>query len=170
MYAHNIVVDTAGHATLLDYGALPSDAKWTCALPMCVPGRPSGLSAQCRPPAGASFFYRPGTLPYEAQEVRAFGLFLTDLVARVQPSSHAETRRALTNIVTECLLDKPLQRPGFKALAARLADIKQVRWLPLLRLSSPSVGVAVRAACAVQTSCIWPPKRGMHDAQGVHVQ
>ena len=30
--------------------------------------------------AGASFFYRKGPIPYEAYEVRAFGLFLTDMV------------------------------------------------------------------------------------------
>ncbi|KAK9909089.1 hypothetical protein WJX75_007005 [Coccomyxa subellipsoidea] len=39
VYAHNILVDAGGHATLLDYGA--------------------------------SFFYKPGTLPYEAQELTA---------------------------------------------------------------------------------------------------
>lgn len=34
-------------------------------------------------PAGASFFYQPDTLPFEAQEVRAFGLLLADMAARI---------------------------------------------------------------------------------------
>ena len=33
--------------------------------------------------AGASFFYQPDTLPYEAQEVRAFGLLLADMAVRI---------------------------------------------------------------------------------------
>ena len=33
--------------------------------------------------AGASFFYQPDTLPFEAQEVRAFGLLLADMAARI---------------------------------------------------------------------------------------
>lgn len=33
--------------------------------------------------AGASFFYQPGGAPFEAQEVRAFGLMLADMAARI---------------------------------------------------------------------------------------
>jgi hypothetical protein len=33
--------------------------------------------------AGASFFYQLDTLPYEAQEVRAFGLLLADMAVRI---------------------------------------------------------------------------------------
>ena len=36
-----------------------------------------------KPIAGASFFYQPDTLPFEAQEVRAFGLLLADMAARI---------------------------------------------------------------------------------------
>jgi hypothetical protein len=84
------------------------------------------LISQSVYPAGASFFYRPGTLPYEAQEVRAFGLFLADMLARIRPSSHTDARQGLTDIVAACLLDKPLQRPSFKSLASRLAEIEKV--------------------------------------------
>jgi len=33
--------------------------------------------------AGASFFYEAGVLPFEAQEVRAFGLLVADMAARI---------------------------------------------------------------------------------------
>jgi len=38
---------------------------------------------------GASFFYEKGPVPYEAQEVRAFGLFLTDMVNLIPRRRHA---------------------------------------------------------------------------------
>ncbi|BDA41958.1 probable leucine-rich repeat-containing protein 7 at N-terminal half [Coccomyxa sp. Obi] len=86
VYAHNILVDNEGHATLLDYGA--------------------------------SFFYKPGTLPYEAQEVRAFGLFLSDMLARVEGADKASSVRAgLEDIAAGALHKDPLGRPSFEAIA-----------------------------------------------------
>lgn len=81
---------------------------------------------------GASFCYtRDGAAPYEAQEVRAFGLLLCDLVARLAPTSHPaggpELGGALGAIVGECLCAAPAARPTFAQLAARLARLVSVR-------------------------------------------
>ena len=65
-------------------------------------------------------------MPYEAQEVRAFGLFLADMLARIRGSSHPDARQALSDIKAACLLEQPRERPPFKTLAARQADIEKV--------------------------------------------
>ena len=73
--------------------------------------------------AGASFFYQPDTLPYEAQEVRAFGLFLSDLIARMDGSAHGgAARQKLEGTASACLEPDPLKRPAFAAIAAALAS------------------------------------------------
>ena len=106
VYAHNIVVDASGKATLLDYGQRPS---LQTLVRLSSPAH--GLSAPrftavCR--AGASFFYKPGTLPYEAQEVRAFGLFLSDLIARIDWGAHGSpTRQKLEGVSAACLEATP---------------------------------------------------------------
>ena len=52
-----------------------SSAVGGCEVVYCCKLNPQGSLS-----AGASFFYQKGPVPYEAQEVRAFGLFLTDMV------------------------------------------------------------------------------------------
>ena len=58
-------------------------------------------------PPGAAFFYAKDTVPYEAHEVRAYGLFLTDLVKRLSKTSPgvediaAEALKALAASCTE---------------------------------------------------------------------
>jgi hypothetical protein len=81
-------------------------------------------SCQCYAPAGtvagASFFYKPGTLPYEAQEVRAFGLFLSDMLDRLDNASRdAPAVGQLREIAAQSLQPLPQQRPGFADIAAR---------------------------------------------------
>ena len=121
VYAHNIVVDASGKATLLDYGE-----RWS--LQTC--GQSSAqLSVTVYPlsqwstHAGASFFYKPDTLPYEAQEVRAFGLFLSDLLARMDGGAHGgAARQKLEDTARACLDCDPLKRPAFAAVAAALGS------------------------------------------------
>ncbi|KAK9834070.1 hypothetical protein WJX81_007769 [Elliptochloris bilobata] len=103
VYAHNVMADAAGTATLLDYGA--------------------------------SFCYEKGAAaPYQAQEVRAFGLLLADLVARLASggSSAGDTNPAaggpnlggsLGALAGECLAAAPTKRPTFPELAARLQKL-----------------------------------------------
>jgi hypothetical protein len=115
---------------------------------------PSGEAAT-RAPAGASFCYaRDAPAPYEAQEVRAFGLLLADLVARLAPAAPARPPPApvpgppdaggvalggaLAGVAGECLAAAPAQRPAFAALARRLERLAAVRggallgWQPAL--------------------------------------
>ena len=81
--------------------------------------------------AGASFFYTPGTLPYEAQEVRAFGLFLTDMLARMEGAEKAGSVRAdLEDIAAGALHKAPLSRPSFEAIAARCRRLTKVLHVP----------------------------------------
>ena len=120
VYAHNIVVDASGKATLLDYGQCwllqscgLSSAQRASDGVLCIT---SGVFH-----AGASFFYQPDTLPYEAQEVRAFGLFLSDLIARMDGSAHGgAARQKLEGTASACLEPDPLKRPAFAAIAAAL--------------------------------------------------
>lgn len=45
-------------------------------------------------PPGASFFYKKGSgIPFEGQEVRAYGLLLKDLVARLDVTFEGEPLR-----------------------------------------------------------------------------
>ena len=59
------------------------------------------------PPLGAAFCYAKDTVPYETHEVRAYGLFLTDLVNRLTKTSAgvgdiaAEALKALAASCTE---------------------------------------------------------------------
>lgn len=70
---------------------------------------------------GASFFYHPGPVSYEAQEVRAFGLMLADLVERLQPDEvGSEGADLLASIRDECLSSPWSLRPSFAAVQARL--------------------------------------------------
>ncbi len=77
--------------------------------------------------AGASFFYKPGTLPYEAQEVRAFGLFLNDMLARLEaPDKPSAVRSSLEEITADALQRDSSCRPSFQAIAARCSSLKKV--------------------------------------------
>ncbi|DBB02073.1 TPA: hypothetical protein ACH3X1_000645 [Trebouxia sp. C0004] len=74
---------------------------------------------------GASFFYQAENLPYEAQEVRAYGLLLHDLVSRLKQAddqSSKDTARVLQNIVQQCIGNKAVtaQRPTFYMLHEKL--------------------------------------------------
>ncbi len=75
--------------------------------------------------AGASFFYQAGNVPYEAQEVHAYGLLLHDLVSRlkhVDEQSDKHTAGILQEIVQQCIGNKAVtnQRPTFCKLHERL--------------------------------------------------
>ena len=78
-------------------------------------------------PAGASFFYQPGGLSYEAQEVRAYGLLLKDLVSRIRVSSATnqtdqDNHKTLQETVLLCTdsTSATSQRPGFSQLHNKL--------------------------------------------------
>lgn len=78
--------------------------------------------------AGASFFYKPGTLPYEAQEVLAFGLFLRDMLDRLEEAGKAAAMRAsLEEITASALEEDPGKRPTFETIAARCCLLTTVR-------------------------------------------
>jgi len=122
-----------------------------------------------RAPAGASFCYvRDAPAPYEAQEVRAFGLLLADLVARLAPAapawpSPARTPAAerdpdaggvalggaLAGVIGECLAAAPAQRPAFAALARRLERLAAVRGgaCRTARLSADALPVCLGVTC-----------------------
>lgn len=62
----------------------------TC-LPMWSAQNATALLRPAPLPAGASFFYKKGgPVPFEGQEVRAFGLLLDDLVQRLELSFDGE--------------------------------------------------------------------------------
>ena len=77
--------------------------------------------------AGASFFYKPGTVSYEAQEVRAFGLFLADLLARMDACDNDSlASTALQGIRAACLNSAPAERPRFQQIASHCHTILEV--------------------------------------------
>jgi len=68
---------------------------------------------------GASFFYEKGPVPYEAQEVRAFGLFLTDMVNLIPRRRHAPYQ----SVSVRLALDRPsftVSGPGRALLMSSL--------------------------------------------------
>lgn len=78
--------------------------------------------------AGASFFYEQGTIPYEAQEARAFGLFLADLLARTDPQDEESmASSALHGIKAACLNPVPSERPAFQQIASHCHSVLKVR-------------------------------------------
>jgi hypothetical protein len=64
-------------------------------------GNPSSARNSPSCCAGASFFYEKGPVPYEAHEVRAFGLFLADMV-RLIP------RRRRASLLNNCPISSSL--------------------------------------------------------------
>lgn len=81
----------------------------------------------CHCALGASFFYQPGGVSYQAQEVRAYGLLLKDLASRVRRDVCVEepdqqSYEALHHIVLLCT-DSSITatlRPSFSQLHAKL--------------------------------------------------
>lgn len=72
--------------------------------------------------AGASFFYNKGPVPWEAQEVRAFGLFVKDMLARLDDASSANssTVQQVRSLLQTCM-DEPTQtRPLFQHVVQEL--------------------------------------------------
>lgn len=76
---------------------------------------------------GASFFYLPGSVPYEAHEVRAFGLLLEDLVSRTRTDvatfpPDQDSYGVLQDVVLLCIDNNitAAQRPSFGQLYAQL--------------------------------------------------
>lgn len=85
--------------------------------------------------AGASFFYKPGTLPYEAQEVRAFGLFLNDMLVRLEGADKAcGASKGLEEILADALRQDPHSRPTFQAIVARCSVLTKVPVISSLAL------------------------------------
>lgn len=80
---------------------------------------------------GASFCYSPyGLIPYEAHEVRAFGLFLKDLVDRMETSPAApskETRHRLEALVSSCTGGRATGRLTFEHVVQELGVISSKR-------------------------------------------
>ena len=77
--------------------------------------------------AGASFFYEPGAVPYEAQEARAFGLFLADLLARMDAQdAESMASTALQGIEAACLKPLPSERPAFQQIASLCHSVLEV--------------------------------------------
>ena len=78
-------------------------------------------------PAGASFFYAAGTVLYEAQEVRAFGLLLQDLVFRIdqtpgQVQQHQIVK--LQGLVQLCVKSgAATQRPEFSVVLDQIMQL-----------------------------------------------
>ena len=64
-------------------------------------------------------------MPFEAHEVRGFGLFLKDLVARLQPDCSTATQKGLAQLVDSCINTAACERPGFSAVCARLEAMQQ---------------------------------------------
>ena len=94
--------------------------------PIAAPGTADGArhshqksQSSC---VGASFFYSASTVPYEAQEVRAFGLFLQDMVQRLH-ADDAARGTPLQDIWRDCLSNPATVRPSFQGLCTRLAGI-----------------------------------------------
>ena len=78
--------------------------------------------------AGASFFYEAGAIPYDAQEARAFGLFLADLLARMDPQDEGSmASTALQGIRDACLNSVPSERPAFQRIASHCHSVLEVR-------------------------------------------
>ena len=77
--------------------------------------------------AGASFFYEQGVVPYEAQETRAFGLFLGDLLARMDAQDKGSmASTALQGIKAACLKPLPSERPAFRQIASHCHSVLEV--------------------------------------------
>ncbi|KAL4457710.1 hypothetical protein ABPG75_012575 [Micractinium tetrahymenae] len=99
VYAHNVMADETGHATLCDYGA--------------------------------SFpYHKGGPVPYEAHEVRAFGLMLNDMVQRLDIGFEGmeallSAQRELLALVQQCIGGPPARRPTFGAVGRRLRAIQK---------------------------------------------
>lgn len=80
---------------------------------------------------GASFSYHPDQWFWEAVEVRAFGLFLSDLVDRLAPESDSPEsesefeaqRRALAECVASCVAPDPAARPRFSHVETSLRQL-----------------------------------------------
>jgi len=97
LYAHNTLVDEAGHALFGDFGAATlydtSDATTAPAV--------------------------------ERLEVRAFGCLLEDLLDRLAPTEdqRAENVLALRHLLQDCLQPQVLRRPNFSAIIAQLEEL-----------------------------------------------
>ena len=101
---------------------------------------------------GASFCYaRSAAAPFQAQEVRAFGLLLADMVARLAPGGPSAGGAALGGVLGalagECLAAPPAERPTFKHLAARLQALVEVCVLACMCALAQAVGCHSKCAC-----------------------
>ncbi len=77
------------------------------------------------PAAGASFMCPEG-LSFEAQEVRAFGLLLRDMVARLDsmgPGDRGPLASLLQTVFSQSQLEDCRQRPGFQAIHKQLQSV-----------------------------------------------
>lgn len=95
MYAHNVIVDLegGGKSTLCDFGA--------------------------------SFFYprqQEGEVDFEALEVRAYGLYLQDLL-RHAGGDEATVVEEMQVLAERCLLPMVSERPRFKEISTVLSGI-----------------------------------------------
>ena len=101
VYAHNVLADAEGNAVLCDYGA--------------------------------AFFYArssPLAAAYEGQDARAFGLFLRDLVARVDIGfdgleAALDAQKQLLLLAAQCTTGPPARRPRFGAVRRKLAALQK---------------------------------------------
>ena len=101
VYAHNVLAAQDGTSILCDYGA--------------------------------SFIYKkgePSHASFEAQEVRAFGLLVRDLVERIDIEFEnmevaLDCQKQLLMIIQQCLSSNPSKRPLFSVLARKLRSLEK---------------------------------------------
>lgn len=92
---------------------------------------------------GAAYCYDRATSGrfWEAMEMRAFGLFMQDMVARTNSGNgddydsrqvHQVTKQQLEESVRGCLAASAIDRPRFSELESELASLMQVCGVPVL--------------------------------------
>lgn len=121
VYAHNVLVDTDGNATLCDYGASSAYSK------------NSALSSV-----------------YEGMETRAFGLLLRDLIQRVDIAfegmeASLDAQKQILLIIQQCTTGTPESRPRISVIARKLKSLQKSvnsRWSASPRSDSRILGLA----------------------------
>ena len=95
--------------------------------------------------AGASFFYQPDTLPYEAQEVRAFGLLLADMAARTAAAGSIDSGNASASRTGNDMTGAAADASMLAGLGAWLRSWTSGRARPAA--ATQARGAATTAAC-----------------------
>lgn len=121
VYAHNVLVDANGNATLCDYGA-----------------------------ASAYLKNSPLSPVYEGLEIRAFGLLLRDLIQRVDIAfegmeASLDAQKQILLIIQQCTTGAPESRPRMSVITRKLRSLQKSissRWSLSPRSDSRVIGLA----------------------------